>query len=132
MVKYLAQGHKHHSRGSNPHSDYSDIRTQIRCTKPLGNILYVNSFLTSNQLEKDTDQLVGPIKKKQWQSLQGMGQSLILTFRLRFPSLEGSIIQESIKRCYLNEELCFLDVCNQWNLFINSHTTCSVTTGDKR
>ena len=38
MVKCLAQGHKHHGRGrdSNPHSDDSAIRTQIRCTKPLG------------------------------------------------------------------------------------------------
>ena len=36
MVNCLAQGHKHHGRGSNPHSDDSAIRTQIQCTKPLG------------------------------------------------------------------------------------------------
>ena len=38
MVECLAQGHKHHGRGrdSNPRSDDSAIRTQIRCTKPLG------------------------------------------------------------------------------------------------
>ena len=37
MVKCLAQGHKHHGSGwdSNPHSDDSAIRTQIRY-KPLG------------------------------------------------------------------------------------------------
>ena len=38
MVMCLAQGHEHRGRGqgSNPHSDDSAIRTQIRCTKPLG------------------------------------------------------------------------------------------------
>ena len=38
MVKRLAQGHKHHGRGrdSNPQSDDSAIRTQIRWTQPLG------------------------------------------------------------------------------------------------
>ena len=38
MVKCLAQAHKHHGRGrdSNPHSDDSVVRTQIRWTKPLG------------------------------------------------------------------------------------------------
>ena len=38
VVKCLAQGHKHHGRSedSNSHSDDSAIRTQIRCTKPLG------------------------------------------------------------------------------------------------
>ena len=37
-VKCLARGHKHHGRGQdwNPHSDDSAIRTQVRCTKPLG------------------------------------------------------------------------------------------------
>ena len=37
IVKCLAQGHKHPGCGRdlNPHSDYSAIRTQIRCTKPL-------------------------------------------------------------------------------------------------
>ena len=37
MVKCLAQGHKRHGRGqdSNPHSDDSAIKTQVRCTKPL-------------------------------------------------------------------------------------------------
>ena len=35
MVKCLAQGHKRRGRDSNPHSDDSAIRTQIRCTKPL-------------------------------------------------------------------------------------------------
>ena len=38
IVKCLAQGHKYHGRGqdSNSHSDDSAIRTQVRCTKPLG------------------------------------------------------------------------------------------------
>ena len=38
IVKCLAQGHKHHGHGqdSNPHSDDLAIRTQVRCTRPLG------------------------------------------------------------------------------------------------
>ena len=37
MVKCLAEGHAPggRGRGSNPHSDYSAIRTQLQCTKPL-------------------------------------------------------------------------------------------------
>ena len=37
MVKCLAEGHEHHGRSqdSNPHSDDSAIRTQVRLTKPL-------------------------------------------------------------------------------------------------
>ena len=37
MVKCFAEGHEHHgcSQDSNPHSDDSAIRTQIRCTKLL-------------------------------------------------------------------------------------------------
>ena len=38
IVKCFTQGHKHHGHGqdSNPHSDDLAIRTQVRCTKPLG------------------------------------------------------------------------------------------------
>ena len=37
-VKCLAQEQKYHGRGwdSNPHSNNSTIRTQVRCTRPLG------------------------------------------------------------------------------------------------
>ena len=47
-VKCLAQGHKYHScsQDSNPHSDDSAIRTQVRCTKPLGHgTAYIHTYI---------------------------------------------------------------------------------------
>ena len=51
-VKCLAQGHKYHgcSQDSNPHSDDSAIRTQIRCTKPLGRGTPWLSRISKNRL----------------------------------------------------------------------------------
>ena len=45
MVKCLAQGHKHgRGQDSNPHSDGSAIRTQIRRAKPLDRDTPRNGF----------------------------------------------------------------------------------------
>ena len=49
MVKCLAQGHKRHDHGedSNPHSDDSAIRTQVRCTR-----LYMFGYVILKIFEK--------------------------------------------------------------------------------